>query len=77
MLCPRCSAIFDKKAAKSVVGFQPQIKDKGGWVDNRSKFGFGKRGVSYKMKSSENRPGENHKKTFNPPAGSPTDTCSS
>ncbi|KEH17474.1 hypothetical protein MTR_0013s0330 [Medicago truncatula] len=30
MLCPRCSTIFDKEAAKAVEGFQPQTKRKGG-----------------------------------------------
>jgi hypothetical protein len=30
MLCPRCSAVFDKEAAKSVEGFRPQTKRKGG-----------------------------------------------
>jgi len=34
MLCPRCIAIFDKDAAKSVEGFQPQSKRKGGWAEN-------------------------------------------
>jgi len=45
MLCPRCSAIFNKEATKSVEGFQPQLKRTGGWVDNHQKFGFNKRGV--------------------------------
>ena len=40
MLCPRCSAVFDKEAAKSVERFPPQSKWKGGWVDNRQKFGL-------------------------------------
>ena len=35
MLCPRCSAMFDKEVAMSVEGFQPQPKRKGGWVDRR------------------------------------------
>ncbi|KEH15116.1 hypothetical protein MTR_2170s0010 [Medicago truncatula] len=34
-LCPRCIAIFDKKATKSVKGFQPQTKRKGGCVTPR------------------------------------------
>jgi hypothetical protein len=51
MLCPRCSTVFDKEAAKSVEGFRPQAKHKGGWVDNRPKFGFNKRGIPYKMKT--------------------------
>ena len=29
MLCPRCSAVFDKEAAKSVEGFHPKPKRKG------------------------------------------------
>jgi len=74
MLCPRCSAIFDKEAAKSVEGFLPHKKREGGWVENRPKYGFNKRGVPYKMKSSEQNPGRNHRKTFNPPSKIPADT---
>jgi len=74
MLYPRCSAMFDKDAAKSVEGFQPQLKRKGRWADNRPKFGFDKRSVPYKMKSVEKNPHRNHKKTFSPPAKSPTYT---
>jgi hypothetical protein len=74
MLCPRCSAVFDKEAAKSVEGFRPQAKRKGGWVDNRPKFGFNKRGIPYKMKTLEQNPCKNHRKTFNPSAKAPTDT---
>ncbi|KEH41558.1 hypothetical protein MTR_1g052285 [Medicago truncatula] len=73
MLCPRCSAVFDKEAAKSIEGFQPQTKHKGGWTDNRPKFVFNKRGVPYKMKLTENLQSGNWKKTFSPPARSPTD----
>jgi uncharacterized C2H2 Zn-finger protein len=74
MLCPRCSAVFDKEAAKSVKGFRPQTKRKGGWIDNRPKFGFNKRGVPYNMKSSEQNPGKNHRRTFNPSSKTPTYT---
>jgi len=74
MLCPRCSAVFDKKAAKFVEGFRPQPNRKDRWVDNRPKYGFNKRGVPYKMKSVEKGPHRNHKKKFNPPSKSPTDT---
>jgi hypothetical protein len=74
MLCPRCSAVFDKKAAKSIEGFHPQTKRKGGWVDNRPKFGFNKQGVPYKMNPSEKNPDKNHRKTFSPASKVPTDT---
>lgn len=74
ILCPRCSAIFVKEVSKFVEGFQPQTKRKGGWVDNRPKFGFNKRGVPYKMKALERNPNRNQRKTFNPPAKSPIDT---
>ena len=74
MLCPRCSAVFDKEAAKSVKGFLPYTKREGGWAENRPKFGFNKRGVPYKMKASEQNPGRNHGKTFNPPSKTPTNT---
>ena len=56
MLCPRYSAVFDKEAAKSVEGFQPQSKTKVGWADNHQKFSFHKRGVPYKMKFTERNP---------------------
>jgi len=50
MLCPRCSALFDKEAVKFVEGFLPHTKNEGGWVENRPKYSFNKRGVPYKMK---------------------------
>jgi len=74
MLCPRCSVVFDKEAAKSVECFQPQSKRKGGWADNHQKFGFNKRGVPCKMKFTERNPNKNQRKTFNPLAKSPTNT---
>jgi len=74
MLYPTCSTLFDKEAARSIEGFLPHTKREGGWFENRPKFGFNKRGVPYKMKSLEHNPGRNHKKTFNPPSKSPTDT---
>jgi len=52
MPCFVLGAVFDKEAAKSVEGFQPQRKRKGGWVNSHPKFGFNKRGVPYRMKSS-------------------------
>ena len=74
MLCPRCSTVFDKEAAKSVEGFHPKPKRKGGWADNRRKFGFNKRGVPYRIHSTERDTDRNQRKTFNPPVRSPTDT---
>jgi len=74
MLCPRCIAIFDKEAARYVEGFQPRPKRKGGWTDNRRKFGFNKRGVPYRMGPAEKDTNRNQRKTFNPHAKSPTDT---
>jgi len=74
MLCPRCSTVFDKEAAKSIEGFLPHTKHEGGCFENHPKFGFNKRGFPYKMKSLEDNPGRNHKKTFNPPSKIPTDT---
>jgi hypothetical protein len=74
MLCPRCNAVFDKVVAKSIEGFRPQTKRKGGWVDNRPKFGFNNRGVPHKMKSLEQNPGKNHRRTFSPSSKTPTDT---
>jgi len=74
MLCPKCSAVFDKEAAKSVKGFRPQSKRKEGLVDDHQRFGFNKRGVPYKMKFTERNLNKNQMKTFNPPTKSPTDT---
>jgi len=74
MLCPRCNAIFDKEAEKSVEGFLPHTEHKSRWVENRPKYGFNKRGVPYKMKPSGQSSGRTHKGTFNPPPKSPTDT---
>jgi len=74
MLCPGCSAVFDKETAKFVEGFRPQPNRKDRWVDNRPKYGFNKRGVPYKMKSVEKGQHGNHKRTFNPPPKSPTNT---
>jgi len=48
MLCPRCSAVFDKRAAKNVEGFQPQLKRKGKWADKRPKFSFDKANIPIK-----------------------------
>jgi len=70
MLCPRCIAVFDKDAAKSVEGFQPQPKKKGRWaVSLQDTWVF-----PYKTRSVEKNPHRNHRKTFNPPIKSPTDT---
>jgi hypothetical protein len=74
MLFPRHRAVFDKEVARSIEDFRPQSKRKNGWADSHPKFGFNKRGVPYKMKFSDKNPSRNQKKTFNPPAKSPTDT---
>jgi len=74
MLCPRYNAVFDKEAAKSVEGFLPHTIRKSGWVENRPKYGFKKRGVPYKMKPSYQSSSRTHRGTFNPPPKSPTDT---
>jgi len=74
MLCPRCSAVFDKEAAKFVEGFLPHTERKSRRVENRPKYGFNKRGVPYKMKPSDQGSSRTHKGTFNPPLKSPTDT---
>ncbi|KEH16120.1 hypothetical protein MTR_0319s0030, partial [Medicago truncatula] len=74
MLCPRCSAVFDKEAAKAIEDSQPQTKWKGKRKDNRLKFNFSKRGVPYKDHSAGNSQKRNWRGTFNPSAKSPTDT---
>jgi len=35
MICPRCSVVFNKEAARNIEGFRPQSKRKGKWVDRR------------------------------------------
>ena len=74
MLCPWCSAVFDKEATKFVEGFRPQSKRERGWADNHQRFGFNKRGVPYKLKFTERNPNKNQRKTFNLPTKSPTNT---
>jgi len=74
MLCPRCSAVFDKEAAKFVEGFLPHTERKNGRVENRPKYGFNKRGFPYKMKPSYQGSNKTHRGTFNPSPKSPTDT---
>jgi len=73
VLCPRCSAIFDKEATKSVEGFLPHTERRSGRVENRPKYGFNKRGVPYKMKPSDQGSSRAHKGTYNPPPRSSTD----
>lgn len=73
MLCPRCSVVFDKEAAKSVEGFRPQTKPNRKGDKNRSKFDFNKRGVPYKMKDPENDSRKAQGKTFRPQVGSSTE----
>ena len=42
MLCPRCSVVFDKEAARNIEGFRPKSKRKGKWVDKKPKCDFNK-----------------------------------
>ncbi|MCI36066.1 hypothetical protein A2U01_0057288, partial [Trifolium medium] len=35
MLCPRCSAVFDKKATDGPNKFVPFVKNKGNWSNQR------------------------------------------
>ena len=42
MLCPRCSAVFDMKAAKSLEEVKVQVPKKKPLVDERPKFSFNK-----------------------------------
>lgn len=74
MLCPRCSAIFDKEDAKAIEGAQSQTKWKGKKKDNRPKFNFNKRGIPYKDHAAGNSRKRNRRGTFNPSTNSPTNT---
>ena len=68
MLCPRCSAIFDKKAAKSLEDLKIQALEKKPWVDKWPKFTFNKPqfgDYDYKFRRQRNYWGG---KTYVPPA---------
>ena len=53
MLCPRCSAVFDKKATKRLEGSIPKPKKRGKWYDDhRPKFSFTKSYVPFVNNSS-------------------------
>jgi hypothetical protein len=64
MLCPRCSAVFDKEATKNVEGFRPHSKRKGKWADKKPKFNFDKRGVPYKDTTPTRNQKRGQVKTF-------------
>jgi len=71
MICPRCSAVFDKKAAKNVEGFRPRSKRKGKLADIKPKFSFEKANISIKDTSSTANQKNGPMKTFSPPSKSP------
>jgi len=71
MLCPRCSAVFDKRAAKNVEGFRPQSKRKGKWADKWPKFSFDKANIPIKDTSPTTNQKKGPMKTFSPPSKSP------
>jgi len=53
MLCPRCSAVFDKEATKGLEGSIPTPKKRGKWSgDHRPKFSFTKRYIPFINNSS-------------------------
>jgi hypothetical protein len=71
MLCPRCSVVFDKKDAKNVEGFRPQLKRKGKWADKRPKFSFEKANIPLKDTSPTANQKKGPMKTFSPPSKYP------
>jgi len=73
MLCPRCSAVFDKEGEKSVEGFLPHHELRNGRREKAPKYGFNKRGVPYKMKPSDQGSSRTHRGTFTSSTKSPTD----
>jgi len=73
MLCLRCSAVFDKEAAKSVEGFLPHPERRNRRREKAPKYGFNKRGVPYKMKPSDQGSSRTYRGTFTPSPKSPTD----
>jgi hypothetical protein len=64
MLCPRCSAVFDKEAANTIEGFRPRSKRKGKWADSMPKFSFNQRDVPYKVTPSYRYPKKGQVKNF-------------
>lgn len=52
MLCPRCNAVFDKKAIKKDKSAQ-QEKKQDNWRKNMSQFYFDKRGIPQKKEVVE------------------------
>jgi len=68
MSCPRCSAIFDKKAMKNVEGFLPQSKRKGKWANERPKFSFENANIPFKDTSPTANQKKGQVKTFTPPS---------
>jgi len=73
MICPRCSAVFDKEAASNIVGFRPQSKRKGKWVDRKPKFDFNRRDLTYKASTQKTFSKKSRMRTFTPPSGSPAE----
>ena len=71
MMCPRCRAVFDKKAEKNVEGFRPKTKQKGKWIDKRPKFSFDKANIPFKDTSPTANQKKGLVKTFSPPSKSP------
>jgi len=53
MLCPKCSVVFDKEAAKNIEGFRPQSKRKGKWVHRQPKFDFNRSDLTYKASTQK------------------------
>jgi len=73
MLCPRCSAVFDKEAARSIEGFKPQSKRKGKWVNKKPKINFNRSDLTYKASTQKTFSKKSQMKTFTPPSKSPTE----
>jgi len=73
MLCHRCSAVFDKQAAKNIEGFKPQSKRKGKWVDRKPKFDFNRSDLTYKASTQRTFSKKSQMKTFTPPSKCPTE----
>ena len=71
MLCPRCSAVFYKKAAKNVEGFRPKTKRKEKWADKKPMISFDKANIPFKDTSPIANQKKGLVKTFTPPSKSP------
>lgn len=70
MLCPRCSSIFDKKAAENIKRVR-MASHRRNWRDTRSHVTFDKRGVPRRMEKGGSSLHPNRSTAFKPNVDAP------